>query len=108
MRTPPGGTTPQCHRHAWPVQVPCTPQSLADASWLAKVPPELVAARYLHFLLYEGAKCNIKEHLETWRTRPRDDHSDREVQWHVPLLAVLTVRHPSHPYMAKCAAAGCR
>ena len=70
----------------------CQAYSLEDVPWLARVPSELVAARWLHFLLYEGKQYNVSPQLEAYKARPRNVHKDDEVAWHSALRAVLTVR----------------
>ena len=74
------------------MQIPCDALDLAKAGWLCPVPDELLATRWLHFLLYEGETCSIKQQQDAYLARPRDAHRDDEVQWHAPLHAVIKVR----------------
>lgn len=74
------------------MQVPCEAVEPEKASWLEKVPEELVAARYLHFLVYEGRACSVADMVSDWARMPMGEHRVPNVSWQSKLLPILKVR----------------
>lgn len=71
------------------MQVPCKAVQPELADWLEEVPEELIAARYLHFLEYEGRACSVEDQVGEFRCMPT---RLLEVPCQPMLLPILTVR----------------
>ncbi len=71
------------------LQVPCKAVEPELADCLEEVPDLLIAARFLHFLEYEGRACSVAEPVYEFRWEPT---SMPEVPWQPMLVPILTVR----------------